>query len=115
VARAHAGEGKLLRVFVDESDRHGGRPAYAALVEALRDAGFTGATVFKGIEGFGVRRTIRSSRTVDYSTDLPVLIEVVEEEAKIRQFMPTLQSIVREGLVTVEHLRSIKLVEDATP
>ncbi|MBV8491640.1 MAG: DUF190 domain-containing protein [Candidatus Eremiobacteraeota bacterium] len=110
--RAQAGEGKLLRVFLDEGDRYEGRPAYMALVDALRDAGFAGATVFKAIEGFGSRRTVRSARVVDYSTDLPVLVEVVEEAGKIEAFLPALTAIVREGLVTVEKLSLFKLSAD---
>lgn len=115
MARAQTGSGKLLRVFVDEGDRYAGRPAFVALIEALREAGFTGATVFKGIEGFGARRTVHSTRVVDYTADLPVLIEVVEEEQKIRDFLPRLQTIVRDGLITVEHLTLIELAEEAVP
>ena len=106
------GAGKLLRVFLDEGDRYEGRPAYMALVEAMHAAGFTGATVFKGIEGFGARRIVRSARVVEYATELPVLIEVVEEEQKLRDFLPALQKIVRQGLVTAEQLTLVKLSKE---
>ncbi len=99
-------EGKLLRVFVDERDEYCGVPVYRALVDALREAGFSGATVFKGIEGYGARRVVHSARSVDASVGLPVLIEVAEAEAKILAFLPTLERIVNEGgLATIERLR----------
>jgi PII-like signaling protein len=101
--------GNLLRIFIDEDDRFDGRPLYMALVDALKAAGFTGATVLKGIEGFGVHKTIHAARTFDQSTNLPILIEVIEEEAKILAFMPTLRSMVSEGLITLEKLELMRV------
>jgi uncharacterized protein len=108
-----ASTGKLLRVFLDEADRFEGRPAYIALVDALRAAGFTGATVFKGIEGYGSSRAVRTARVFDLSTSLPILVEVVETEEKIAAFLPTLTGIVRQGLVTLENLTLVQLSGDA--
>jgi PII-like signaling protein len=97
--------GKLLRIFVDEEARFKGRPLYAAIVEALKDAGFAGATVLKGIEGFGPHHAVRSARAVDFSANLPVLIEVFEEEQKVLAFIPKLQEMIGEGLLTLENVQ----------
>lgn len=100
--------GKLLRIFVDEDDRLHGKPLYEAVVEALREAGFAGATVLKGIEGFGQHRAVRSARPVDFSTNLPVLIEVFEQEEKVLQFIPKLREMMSEGLVTLENVQVMR-------
>lgn len=99
---------KLLRVFIGESDRHGGQPLYTAIVEAARRRGLSGATVFKGIEGFGGHSVVHAARVFDLSTDLPILIEIVDEEQKIREFIPVLDEIVREGLLTLETVEVIR-------
>src|SRR5579883_2825982 len=96
------GSGKLLRIFVGESDRWGIQPLYTAIVERARRAGLGGATVFKGIEGFGGHSVVHAARVFDLSTDLPVLIEIVESEDRIREFLPVLDEMVGEGLVTME-------------
>jgi PII-like signaling protein len=96
------GTGKLLRVFIGESDRWGRQPLAIAIVEAARKAGIGGATVFKGVEGFGAHSVIHAARVLDLSTDLPILVEIVDSEEKIRAFLPTLDEMVTEGLVTLE-------------
>lgn len=101
------GAGKLLRIFIGESDRHGGQPLYTAIVEAARRSGLSGATVFKGIEGFGGHSVVHAARIFDLSTDLPVLIEIVDSEERVRAFMPQLDEMVREGLVTLESVEII--------
>jgi uncharacterized protein len=101
--------GKLLRIFVDEEDRYDGRPLYMALVDALKHAGFTGATVLKGIEGYGIHKTVHAARTFDVSTNLPILIEVIEEEAKVLAFLPTLRTMIAEGLITLENLELMRV------
>jgi uncharacterized protein len=101
--------GKLLRIFIDEDDRCEGKPIYTAIVEALKAAGFTGATVLKGIEGYGIHNTVHAARTFDFSTNLPILIEVIEEEAKIAAFLPTLRAMVCEGLITLENLELMRI------
>ncbi|MGC2128456.1 MAG: DUF190 domain-containing protein [Candidatus Aquilonibacter sp.] len=106
--------GKLLRIFVDEDDRYGGKPLYMAIVEALKAAGFTGATVLKGIEGFGTHKTVHAARTFDQSTNLPILIEVIEEEAKILEFLPELRSMMSEGLITLEKLELMRISRGAS-
>jgi uncharacterized protein len=104
---------KLLRIFVDEGDRYGGKPLYMAIVDALKDAGFTGATVLKGIEGFGIHRMVHTARAVDFSSDLPILIEVIEEEAKILAFLPALRAMIAEGLITLEKLELMRITGGA--
>jgi uncharacterized protein len=102
-----------LRVFVSESDRFENRPLYVAIVDAFRDAGFAGATVFKGIEGYAKGKAVRSSRVFEISTDLPVLIEAVEEEAKIAAIVPRLQAMMTGGLMTLENLTLRRFAKDA--
>jgi PII-like signaling protein len=102
-----SGSGKLLRIFVGESDRHGAQPLYTAIVEAARKHGLSGATVFKGIEGFGGHSVVHAARVFDLSSDLPVLIEIVDTEERVRTFIPLLDEMVREGLVTLETVEII--------
>ncbi|HEX4012793.1 MAG TPA: DUF190 domain-containing protein [Candidatus Cybelea sp.] len=99
--------GKLLRVFIGESDRWGYQPLYTAIVEAARKAGLGGATVFKGIEGYGGHSVVHAARVFDFSTDLPVLIEIVDSEERIRSFLPILDEMIKEGLVTLETVEVI--------
>jgi len=99
---------KLLRVFVGESDRHGGQPLYTAVVEAARHFGLAGATVFKGIEGYGSHAVLHAARVFDLSTDLPVLVEIVDTEEKIGAFLPELEKLIRDGLVTLEAIEVIR-------
>ena len=99
------GAGKLLRIFVGESDRRGAQPLYTAIVERARHEGLSGATVFKGIEGYGSHGRLHSLRTYDFSTNLPVLIEVAESEEKVRTVIPRLREMIAEGLITLERIR----------
>ena len=108
------GSGKLLRIFVGESDRHGVQPLYTAIVERARSCGIAGASVFKGIEGFGAHSVVHAARVFDLSTDLPVLIEIVDSEEKIRAFMPELDSLVCEGLITLENIEVIRYQAGST-
>ncbi|HTC29611.1 MAG TPA: DUF190 domain-containing protein [Candidatus Acidoferrum sp.] len=98
-----------MRIFVDEDDRYDGKPLYMAIVEALKAAGFTGATVLKGIEGYGIHKTVHAARTFDLSTNLPILIEVIEEEAKVLAFLPGLRAMIAEGLITLENLELMRI------
>ena len=94
----------LLRIFLDEEDRHGKQPLYMAIVDELRDKGFAGATVLKGIEGFGARRRVSSIRTIEYATNLPVLLEVADEEEKVASILPRLREMISGGLITLERI-----------
>lgn len=101
------GSGKLLRIFVGESDRWGYEPLYTAIVEAARKAGLSGATVSKGIVGYGRRSVVHAAHLFDFSSDLPVLIEIVDTEERIRSFLPQLDEMVKEGVVILETVEVI--------
>jgi PII-like signaling protein len=102
-----SGEGKLVRVFIGESDRWHGRPLYQAIVERVRAEGLAGATVFRGIEGFGADSRIHTSRILRLSEDLPVVIEIVDTDERIQRILPLLDEMVSEGLVTLERVEII--------
>ena len=96
------GEGKLVRVFIGESDTWHGKPLYQALVERVRELGLAGATVVRGIEGFGAHSHLHTSRILRLSEDLPVVIEIVDTADRIDALLPVLDEMVREGMVTIE-------------
>ena len=96
------GEGKLLRIFVGESDTWHGKPLYQAIVRRLREEGLAGATVIRAIEGFGARSHLHTARILRLSEDLPIVVEIVDTEEKIQAFLPALDEMVKEGLATVE-------------
>lgn len=104
-----AARATLMRVFVDEADRHGKQPLYAAIVEELQRNGFAGATVLKGIEGFGAHRELHAARSVDFAGNLPVVIEVAEAEERVRAIVPTLEAMIPDGLITLERV-SMRLI-----
>lgn len=95
-------DGRLLRIFVGEDDDHDGRPLYQAIVELLRREGLAGATVFRGIMGFGASSLIHTARILRLSEDLPILIECVDRTAAIEAVLPELDAMIADGLVTVE-------------
>jgi PII-like signaling protein len=99
------GEGKLLRIFVGESDRWHGKPLYQAIVERVRKQGLAGATVVRGIEGFGAHSHLHTSRILRLSEDLPVVIEMVDTAERIEAVLPLLDEMVVEGLVTIERVQ----------
>ena len=101
------GSGLLARIYVGESDTWHGRPLYEAIVHLLRERGLAGATVIRGIEGFGAKQHLHTTRILSLSTDLPVLIEVVDEEARLRALLPELESMVSDGLITLERVEVI--------
>jgi PII-like signaling protein len=95
-------EGKLLRIFIGETDRWHGRPLYEAIVEEARQRGLAGATVWKGFMGFGAHSRVHTAKILRLSEDLPVVIEIVDAPEKIESFLPDLDAMIEEGLVTVE-------------
>lgn len=103
-----SGEAKLLRVFVGESDRWRGRPLYEAIVLEAKAKGLAGATVFKGFMGFGAHSRIHTAKILQLSEDLPVMVEIVDTPEKIEAFLPVLDGMVKEGLVTVEKVEVIR-------
>jgi hypothetical protein len=100
-------EGKLLRIFVGEADRWNGMPLYQAIVQEARARGLAGATVLKGFLGFGAHSRLHTTAVLRLSTDLPVVIEIVDAAEKIEAFLPRLDEMVQEGLVTLERAEVI--------
>ena len=99
------GEGKLLRIFVGESDRSGGKPLYQAIVEKAREQGLAGATVLRGIEGFGASSHQHTSRILRLSEDLPVVIEIVDTAETVERVLPAFDEMIGDGMVTVERVQ----------
>lgn len=98
-------EGKLLRIFIGEADKWQGRSLYEAIVHEARQEGLAGATVTKGMMGFGCKSHMHTAKFLRLSEDLPVVIEIVDSEEKITKFIPKLDSMVREGLITLEKVQ----------
>ena len=101
------GEGVLVRIFIGDSDRHEGMPLYEAVVQRAREMGLAGATVFRGFEGFGAHSLVHTSRILRLSEDLPIVIEIVDKKEKIDAFLPELDGLIPEGLVTTEKVQVI--------
>ena len=106
--RVLEGEQWMVRIFIGESDRWQGRPLAAALVERLRKQGFAGATVLRGLAGFGARSVVHTAHLLELSQDLPLVIEVVETEEQVKRLEPILDEMVADGLVTLEKVRVLK-------
>ena len=102
------GQGMLLRVFIGENDRWHGKPLYEALVLKAREAGLAGATVVRGVEGFGAHSRLHSAKVLRLSEDLPLVIEIVDREERIREFLPTCDAMIGEGLITLERVEVLK-------
>lgn len=98
-------EGQLLRVFIGEADKWQGRPLHEAIVLEARRQGLAGATALKGFLGFGCKSRLHTAKLLRLSEDLPVIVEIVDSEEKIRRFLPVLDGMVREGLVTLEKVQ----------
>jgi hypothetical protein len=101
------GEGQMLRVFVDEQDEFEGKPLYQAIVQKARSEGLAGATVLRGMMGYGANSLIHSASTAGIEDDMPVVVEIVDSADKIKKFVPALDKMVKEGLVTLEKVNVI--------
>jgi uncharacterized protein len=102
------GEGTLLRIYLGELDKHGHQPLYEAIVLKARELGIAGATVLRGPMGFGAHSHLHTAKILRLSEDLPVLIEIVDKEDKINAFLPVLDQMLGDGLVTLEKVRVIR-------
>ena len=102
------GEQTLMRIFIGESDRYQNRPLYEVLLEMFRSKGFAGATVLKGVAGFGANSVLHTDRLLRLSQDLPLVIEVVDNEEKIEKIIPQLDAILQGGMITLERARVIR-------
>lgn len=101
------GERTLMRIFIGESDKYQGKPLYEALVELLRSRGFAGATVLRGISGFGSTSHVKTEKVLRLSLDLPIIIEVVETDDAIQSVLPDLDRMIGGGLITLERANVI--------
>lgn len=95
-------QGKLLRIFIGENDRHEGLPLHEWIVRQARENGLAGATVLRGIEGYGAHSRLHKAKILRLSSDLPLVVEIVDTEEKIQSFLPLIDDAVGEGLATVE-------------
>jgi hypothetical protein len=100
-------ECELLRIFISERDRHGGRPLHEAIVLEARRAGLAGATVLRGILGFGAGSRLHASKILELSEDLPLVVEIVDRPERIEAFLPALRDMAGSGLVTLEKVRVV--------
>jgi hypothetical protein len=106
--RVLTGEQVMVRIFFGESDKWHHQPLDVALLERLRREGFAGATVFRGSAGFGANSMIHTTRLLELSADLPVVVEVVDSEEHIERLLPILEEMVDDGLVTMEKVRVVR-------
>ena len=95
-------DGKLLRIFIGEQDKWNGQPLYEAIVHLAKTEKMAGATAIKGFLGFGAKSHMHTAKILRLSEDLPIIIEIVDSEEKINAFVPHLDGMVKEGLVTLE-------------
>jgi len=102
------GEQQLMRIFIGESDRYNHQPLYEVLVELLRKEGFAGATVLRGICGFGANRVYHTQKLLDLSADMPIVIEVVDSQEKINVIMPQIDAMMGGGMITLEKATVIR-------
>jgi uncharacterized protein len=105
----------LLRVFLGESDKHHGRPLYEAIVLKARELHLAGATVVRGIMGYGQHSRVHTAKILRLSEDLPVIVEIVDREEKIQSLLSWLDEVVGERLVTIEHAEVLRRGEGGRP
>ncbi|BCS52175.1 DUF190 domain-containing protein [Geobacter sp. SVR] len=106
------GENVLMRIFIGEADRCGHRPLYEALVELLRKEGFAGATVLRGVCGFGAHSVFHTQKLLDLSADLPLVVEVVDSQERIDAIMPRIDEMMGGGMITLEKATVIRYSHD---
>jgi len=109
------GEQVLVRVFIGDKGKWHFRPLHLALVERLRAEGFAGATVFRGVAGFGAHSVLHTTQILRLSEDLPMVVEIVDTEEHIQRLLPILDEMVPEGLVTLEKVHVLKYAPVAPP
>jgi PII-like signaling protein len=108
-------EGMLLRIFIGESDSHQGKPLYEQIVLKARELNLAGATVMRGVMGFGADSRMHTAKILRLSEDLPMVIELVDTEEKLNLLLPFLDETVEEGLVTLERVRVVKYRHSKKP
>src|SRR3990167_1483179 len=100
-------DGKLLRIFIGEADKWNGRPLYEEIVLLAKKNGMAGATAIKGFMGFGCKSHMHTAKLLRLSEDLPIVIEIVDSEEKIVKFLPVLDEMIKEGLITLEKVNVV--------
>ena len=108
-------DGILLRIFAGDSDTADGKPLHEAIVRTAKDLGLSGATVLRGAMGFGANSVLHTSKLLELSTDLPIVIELVDSEENIRKLLPYLDTVVREGMITMESVRILLYRHNPAP
>ena len=103
-----AENGQLLRIFIGESDQWHGKPLYEAIILEARKRGIAGATMLRGLMGFGATSRIHTAKVLRLSEDLPVIVEIVDSEEKVTALLPLIDEMVQEGLVTLENVRVLQ-------
>jgi len=104
------GHQKRLTIFVGESDRHGHTPLATEIVQRAHRAGLAGATVFRGVEGYGASNHIHTTRILSLSDDLPITVVIVDTDERIQAFLPELDELITEGLVILDDVEVVKYV-----
>ena len=100
-------EAELLRIFIGEADKYNGKPLFEEIVNLVRHKNMAGATVIRGLMGFGAHSRMHTAKILRISEDLPVIIEIVDEPEKIESLLPELDEMITEGMVTIEKIRVI--------
>jgi PII-like signaling protein len=109
------GPAKLIRIFIGTGDRWEGKALYNAIVQRARQEGLAGASVVQGVEGFGANSRIHRASLIDLSTDLPIIVEIIDDAEKVTRFLPILEQMVTEGLSIVLDGQVIKYAHSSTP
>lgn len=104
------GKAKLLRIHFGEDDKCNGKPLYEVIVHKCRELDIAGATVFRGIEGYGASTLVRRAHLLSFSSDMPVMISIIDTEEKLRDLLPFLDEVVSEGLIAMSDVEVIKYV-----
>jgi hypothetical protein len=101
-------QGMLLRIFIGEADKYQGKPLYEKIILKARELGLAGATVLRGVMGFGADSRMHSAKILRLSEDLPIVVELVDSEENLNKLLPFLDETVREGLITLEKVKVVK-------
>jgi PII-like signaling protein len=104
------GKAKMLRIHFGEDDKWQGKPLYRAIVEKCRELDIAGATVYRGIEGYGASTLIHRRHPMSFSSDAPIMVSIVDTEDNIKKLIPTLDQMVDEGLIAISDVEVIKYV-----
>lgn len=107
------GKAKMLRIHFGEDDKWHGKPLYRAIVEKCREMDIAGATVYRGIEGYGASTLIHRPHLISFSSDAPIMVSIVDTDEKIKKLIPTLDQMVDEGLIAISDVEVIKYVHQA--